>query len=159
MPRLETIIEAWQEEHKAIRVTESTEGIKNLEKLFIAMGYGSDNPRIIEEQPLFAFLLDNSGAVETLLEWIYEQNIEEWKQNLLTEISEDTEIEDEDEDEDEEDGEFIRVEYDLEYSGGNYVGTGSIIQVPSNLVAKMGMHNAFKETTGYDPIHIVHYES
>lgn len=98
MPRLETIIEAWQEEHNANRLTESTNGIQNLEKLFVAMGYGKQYPSLIEEQPLFAFLLDNSGAVETLLQWVYDQNNEEWKENVLSEISEDTEIEDEDED-------------------------------------------------------------
>jgi hypothetical protein len=52
---------------------------------------------------------------------------------------------------------FVKVEYDVEYSGGNYSNGGDIALIPVKLVDEVGMKEAFKRTTGYDPCHIIHY--
>jgi hypothetical protein len=63
--------------------------------------------------------------------------------------------------------ECIAVEYDPEYTGGDYDGTGETVYLP---VSKIGEHDtedahdiavwsAFKEATGLDSIHIVHYSN
>lgn len=49
------------------------------------------------------------------------------------------------------------VEYDLNYTGGNYSSVGRFVTVSSpamGLVPKL-----FKQQTGIDPIHIIHYEA
>ena len=52
----------------------------------------------------------------------------------------------------------IRVEYDLDYWGGPYKETGSFALVPISAVDERGtVEEAFKYTTGYDPIHIVYF--
>lgn len=52
---------------------------------------------------------------------------------------------------------FFQVEYDLEYSGGNYSSVGQFALVPEPLAETLGMNEAFRQSTGYDPVHIVHY--
>jgi hypothetical protein len=54
---------------------------------------------------------------------------------------------------------FINVEYDLTYTGGDYNRTGSFVHVPVYMIELHGgdTPKAFKEVTGIDPIHIVHY--
>ena len=53
----------------------------------------------------------------------------------------------------------IRVEYDLEFFGGDYSGVGSFAYVP---LADIGhtpdaVEAAFKKLTGHNPVHIIHY--
>lgn len=55
------------------------------------------------------------------------------------------------------DEEFIEVEYDEEYTGGNYSDVGNHTYIPVSLVDAIGLEHAFKEITGIDPIHIVSY--
>jgi hypothetical protein len=52
-----------------------------------------------------------------------------------------------------------RVEYDLEFSGGNYDKVGRFAYIPHSLIDKYDgdAGAAFKEATGHDPIHIIHY--
>ena len=54
---------------------------------------------------------------------------------------------------------FIRFEYDLAYTGGNYSGVGQIVLVPADLCRKVGEREAFRQHTNIDPIHIVHYSN
>lgn len=53
----------------------------------------------------------------------------------------------------------IAVEYDLNYSGGNYSGIGSIFLIPQPLLYYFqdDVISLFAWYTGIDPIHIVHY--
>jgi hypothetical protein len=52
---------------------------------------------------------------------------------------------------------FIEVEYDLEYSGGNYSDVGDFAMIPVELVDKLGVEAAFEKHTGHDRVHIIHY--
>lgn len=56
-----------------------------------------------------------------------------------------------------EDGKYFQVEYDLNYTGGDYSNVGAFAFVLVSLVDEVGMDTAFKQTTGFDPIHIVHW--
>jgi hypothetical protein len=55
-------------------------------------------------------------------------------------------------------GACIQVEYDLEYSGGDYSDTGDFAYVPCSLADRLGsIEAAFERHTGHSRIHIVHY--
>jgi hypothetical protein len=54
---------------------------------------------------------------------------------------------------------FFKVEYDQDYTGGNYSGVGDFAMVPVGLAILVGVNQAFKEITGEDPIHIVHFNT
>lgn len=59
----------------------------------------------------------------------------------------------------------VRVEYDLSYTGGDYHKVGDFTYVPLKVIdaVRGGLTDderlkaAFRATTGYDPIHVVHY--
>jgi hypothetical protein len=52
----------------------------------------------------------------------------------------------------------IRVEYDLEFAGGNYDKVGRFYYVPVAAANAAGsVEEAFKRLSGYDPMHIIHY--
>lgn len=52
----------------------------------------------------------------------------------------------------------LRVEYDLAYFGGDYGNTGDFAYIPVPLVDRCGsVEQAFRNDTGHDPVHIVHY--
>ena len=53
--------------------------------------------------------------------------------------------------------EFIEVEYDTDYYGGDYSDVGQTAMIPADLAERIGMGMAFRQTTGFDPIHIIHY--
>lgn len=61
--------------------------------------------------------------------------------------------------------ECIEVEYDEEYSGGNYSGVGKKVMIPWRIVDEIGcvskddVNEAFQKVTGLNPIHIVHYSN
>lgn len=73
---------------------EGERGVDRLGELCKAIGYGNDY-----QDPLRAFLADNSGAIEAMIEWIGNQNCPNWKEKLVEFLSddgfEDTELEDE----------------------------------------------------------------
>lgn len=48
------------------------------------------------------------------------------------------------------------VEYDLNYTGGNYSGVGQLITILSP--TKGHISSLFQKQTGIDPIHIIHYQ-
>lgn len=53
---------------------------------------------------------------------------------------------------------FFQVEYDEEYFGGNYHRTGNFALIKLIDVNRLGsVEAAFKETTGVETIHIIHY--
>jgi hypothetical protein len=52
----------------------------------------------------------------------------------------------------------IQVEYDLNYTGGDYSKTGNLAYVPCSLIDEAGsVEAAFQRHTGHNPIHIVHH--
>ncbi len=63
-------------------------GVTNLEKLLEAIGYDASFRGTIDN-----FLRDNSGAVEAIKQWIIDQDIEEWKENLESTLPEKEETE------------------------------------------------------------------
>lgn len=54
---------------------------------------------------------------------------------------------------------FIRVEYDLDYSGGNYTSVGEFALIPVDELGPngSGLKKAFEKHTGHNPQHIIHY--
>lgn len=66
-------------EHQEIYTFEGERGIKNFTKIVEALGYRSRE----------AFWLDNSGALEAVVEWIGNQRIPEWNEKLADNIVED----------------------------------------------------------------------
>ena len=88
------LIEVWQRQNRAHRF-EGDGGLENLEKLFEALGYKRTGFRFGEV--IEVFLSDNPGAVEAILEWIEEQNLTEWRENIESTL----EVEEEDEEEEE----------------------------------------------------------
>ena len=73
---------------------EGERGVDRLGKLCKAIGYGDDY-----QDPLRAFLADNSNAIYAMIEWIGNQNNPHWKEKLIEHLKddgfEDTELEDE----------------------------------------------------------------
>ena len=57
---------------------EGERGVDRLGKLCKAISYGDDY-----QDPLRAFLADNSGAIEAMIEWIGNQNSPNWKEKLV----------------------------------------------------------------------------
>jgi len=52
-----------------------------------------------------------------------------------------------------------RVEYDLEFTGGDYSDVGQFAYIPHRVIDEFGggIQEAFKAHTGIDPVHIVNY--
>jgi len=63
---------------------EGYEGVKSLTNLVKLFGYGGSFA-----DPLSAFLADNSGALEALVEWISSQSCDEWEESLDDGLRED----------------------------------------------------------------------
>ena len=71
---------------------EGDRGVRNLEKMLEAMGYGQG---FMRNRSLEEFLSDNSGAITALLEWIGNEvdGVPEWREGLESELFEDEEDE------------------------------------------------------------------
>ncbi len=58
---------------------------------------------------------------------------------------------------------FIQVEYDPSFWGGDYSKVGAFALIPLDLIKRLShfgendVEEAFRQTTGVDPVHIVHY--
>jgi hypothetical protein len=52
---------------------------------------------------------------------------------------------------------FVSVEYDLEYYGGDYSGLGEEALLPTEGLTDENLKERFREQTGHDPVHIIHY--
>ena len=94
-PDASEVIDRWQNAH-GHRFGESVNGIERFEKFLIHLGYGSENPRFIEDEPIKGFLIDNPGVFEKIFEWIAENATQEQVDNLvmngeLEEVDEDNE--------------------------------------------------------------------
>lgn len=68
---LDELVDAWMEHNNAWR-TEGPNGVQNFEKLIHVLGYHS----------IDSFLEDNPGVIESMFEWIKEQNVTAWKEAL-----------------------------------------------------------------------------
>jgi len=80
------VINEWQDENQAHHF-EGCTGVRKLEKLCKDLGY--DKGEFFgSEVSLLNFLADNSGAIEALVNWIGEQDIEDWKENLISTLPE-----------------------------------------------------------------------
>lgn len=78
---------------------EGDSGLENLERVFSALGYKPHGFRfgtLIE-----AFLSDNPGACDAIIEWIGDQNIREWREKLEAEVEKLPGEDDDDEDDSE----------------------------------------------------------
>ncbi|MFY4731218.1 hypothetical protein [Nitrospira sp. BLG_2] len=87
---LHDVIAKYQDEKK-LHHFEGSSGIQNLCKLLGDMGYHDRMNRMghYGDQPLgnlVDFLEDNPGAMEAIITWIGDQDNEEWKENLKSEL-------------------------------------------------------------------------
>lgn len=51
----------------------------------------------------------------------------------------------------------IQVEWDRSYWGGDYSGVGRFAYLPFNGLTDENLPERFREVTGHDPVHIIHY--
>lgn len=81
------------EKEKKTHSNEGDRGVQNLCRLLNAMGY-VDEQYMGQFHPqgsygdLIEFLSDNSGCIEAIKEWIAKQDIQEWKENLESQLTE-----------------------------------------------------------------------
>jgi len=76
-------------EQEGITTTEGTRGVKNLCKLVHALGY-VDKMYFGQFEgasygDLINFLEDNPGAIQSIVEWIRNSSVDEWKECLESE--------------------------------------------------------------------------
>lgn len=87
------VVDQYMAENK-MHCMEGTRGVKQFEKLARALGY-SDTFSV---STLHAFLEDNSGCLEAMVEWIKESRNPDWKAELESQLEE-PEVEDSEDDE------------------------------------------------------------
>jgi hypothetical protein len=87
---MRSLIEKWTEENRVYR-WEGERGVKDLERLCAAIGYKENGFRYGD--PIHAFLADNPGAIEALVQWIEDRDDDapEWKESLLDDLGLETE--------------------------------------------------------------------
>lgn len=91
--RLPELLDNFLAQKKIYRF-EGPQGRENLITIVRALGYRSWNPYDTDQgRALWAFLEDNPGAIEAIVEWIKNQCNQEWTQML---IEQGCEVEDED---------------------------------------------------------------
>jgi len=88
---LMSLIEKWQDRNKSYSF-EGYRGVQRFVELLRVMGGYRD---------LDDFFADNSGAVEAVLQWAADRNVDEWEENLKSELGDDG---DDDEDHDGDEG-------------------------------------------------------
>jgi hypothetical protein len=91
---LESLVERFLEQ-ESMHCMEGERGVKNLARLVNALGYSDFNKYGQMAGgacmgDIFAFLSDNSGAIEAILEWIKTRNSPEWEEALQQVVIEDT---------------------------------------------------------------------
>lgn len=77
------VLQQYMDENK-MHCMEGTRGVRHLEKLATALGYDSN----FSASVLHAFLEDNSGCIEAMVEWIGSRNSPEWKESLESQLME-----------------------------------------------------------------------
>ena len=85
MSDLNELLDEFQQQEKIYRF-DGESGFRNFEKILKCLGYLSHNFRY--GNLIDVFLINNPDAVETLLEWIGEQNLEEWRENIESHLKE-----------------------------------------------------------------------
>lgn len=100
--KLEKAVEKFIDDNKLYHF-EGDRGVGNLEKIVKEIGYEGHGFK--HGTPIEAFLSDNPGAIEALLEWIKEQHVPEWAEALSGN-------DDEDEDEDLEESALVENRFD-----------------------------------------------
>jgi hypothetical protein len=63
-------------EQEKIYSLEGERGIRNFSKITRTLGYDSFDD----------FLADNPGAIEAMVDWLYNCNVPEWKESLASQI-------------------------------------------------------------------------
>lgn len=86
---LEPLLQKYMDENKLYHL-EGSRGVKHVAQIVEVLGY---NDRY-STSSIHAFLEDNPGAQQALIDWIGEQNSPEWKEALESEVGP---VEDEDE--------------------------------------------------------------
>lgn len=84
---LSELIEKWRSEKNA-RCMEGGTGVRRFDQLCVAIGYKDGE---FFSDSIRSFLADNSGAIDALIEWIADANIDEWKENLKGELEDEDE--------------------------------------------------------------------
>lgn len=58
----------------------------------------------------------------------------------------------------------VKVEYDLQFTGGEYAGVGQMAYIPLSVIGEAEdmdgderLKWAFEKVTGHNPVHIIHY--
>jgi hypothetical protein len=90
METLSELIVEYRDENN-IYCMEGSRGVERLCKLLGAIGYGKQGciwHGHANLSSLIDFLEDNSDVIETVIEWIGDQDIQEWKENLESELPE-----------------------------------------------------------------------
>jgi hypothetical protein len=85
MANLEDLMEEYKETNKLYNF-EGERGLGNLNKILKAIGYKGH--QFLYGSPIESFLSDNPGAIDAMLEWIAEQDIEEWRDEITTHLPE-----------------------------------------------------------------------
>jgi hypothetical protein len=82
---LEDLIEEYKAVNHLYRFEGDT-GVANLNKICKAIGYKGHQFKY--GSPVESFLSDNPGAIEAILEWMCDQDIEEWRNEITTDLPE-----------------------------------------------------------------------
>lgn len=88
---LSDLVEEFENQEETYR-TDGPTGVKNLCRLVRAIGYkdwqnyGQFHPEGAHGD-LFAFLEDNQGCIEAIKDWITQQDLPEWKEEILTRLN------------------------------------------------------------------------
>ena len=90
------LINEWQDENKAWHF-EGGSGVRKFEELCDALGYARGE-FLGSGVSIPNFLADNPGAIDALINWISEQNVDDWKENLISELPDAEAEEDEEKD-------------------------------------------------------------
>lgn len=95
---MDELVEAFVE-HNRFYCMEGNQGVSRFAQVVSAIGYNHQSGDY--GHPILNFLADNSGAIEKLMEWIGDQNSEEWKESIAETLLNDgyDDVPDEDEDE------------------------------------------------------------
>jgi len=95
---LTDLIQEWQDEKK-VHHFEGSRGFENLCKLTRAIGYRDPLNQMQFRDgcvgDLMCFFEDNPGAMEAVINWIGEQDNDEWKESIESELPE-KEVDEED---------------------------------------------------------------
>jgi len=98
METLEQLIQEWQKEKKTHSI-EGSRGFENLCKLTRAIGYRDPLHQMQFRDgcigDLMCFFEDNPGAIEAVINWIAEEDNQEWKESIESELPEREEVEEE----------------------------------------------------------------